>query len=202
MENVNGCTNYTVVGFDLADESIVGCRREIRSKIGRSYDRATAVCGVISNFELYLTDKSYIEELIELFDKINGCGLLRDELRYLREDRRIVVALPDLVYCDMLVLQTSELKERILNAIDANCSKIIKACEQRLASIYERSQHRLAAVESRIESAYGNLELFLNFYEFFKDRSIESSTNVIVEEMLTISTLYDVLVEVCARIPP
>ena len=61
MENVNGCTNYTVVGFDLADESIVRYRKDIRSKLGRSYDRIIAVSGVLSNFELYPTDKSYID---------------------------------------------------------------------------------------------------------------------------------------------
>lgn len=98
----------------------------------------------------------------------------------MREDRSIVAALPNLVYCDMLVLQINDIKDKVTHAIDSNRSRIIRACEHRLSNIYERSHQRLIAVETRIESAYGNLDLFLNFYEFFKDRNIESATNALV----------------------
>lgn len=150
MENVNGCTNSTVVGFDFQDTSITGYRRDIRSRIGRSYDRVTTICGVFSNFELYLADRSYVDELLELFERINGAGLVRDELNYLREDKKLVENLPNSIYCDMLVVQTTDLKERILNAIDSNRNKIIRSCENRLSKIYERSQMQLLSIESRI----------------------------------------------------
>jgi len=53
---------------------------------------------------------------------------VRDELNYLNEDRRIVSALPNSIYCDMLVVHINDLKEKILATIDYNRSKIVKAC--------------------------------------------------------------------------
>lgn len=177
-------------------------KQKIKSRIGNAYAKIHNICGYLSNFEHYLSDKSYLDEVLELFEKINGCQLVTDEIRNLFFDHKIISLVPPILYSDLLQVTTRDLKEKIITCIDSNIGRLLKACESKFNIISDKIIQRVITIEGRVDGAFGNIDVFLTFYEYFKDKSIQISTNLVAGDLLIANKLYAIMHENKAYISP
>ena len=80
-------------------------------------------------------ERSYLEDMLILFKRINGVRLMQDEMRYLQQDLVIIQNIPDVITDRIVRVNVGEIKGRIISTITANMAKIIRASEEVLQKL-------------------------------------------------------------------
>ena len=147
-----------------------------------------------SYWELYLMEKSYIEEVLALFKSINGIKLIQDEMNYLKEDLLLISSFPNIIVDKHVRINIQNIKEKIIKAIDSHKSKILKTSEDVLVKLLESGYEETVKAKKLNEiTPYNTIAEYANFVKLLDNRNVDKLIEKIAINAIVVKENWEFL---------
>ena len=154
-----------------------------------------AVCFMLNEFDFYLEDANYINDIIETWRYTKNSVMAQEERDLLQRDLNFLSCeLPNFFLFGMLHVDISEVKQLIIEKINANITLLNNAIFGYLISILKTNQSIYARNQDQLQTLpNSNVHKYIQQVSFVNSESLDNDLNVLQNNQVTLERFFQIL---------
>ncbi|EAR83015.2 hypothetical protein TTHERM_01043320 (macronuclear) [Tetrahymena thermophila SB210] len=149
---------------------------------------------VFNQFDFYLFEKDYFDELLEIFDNTSQVQFMEQERKKLLWDKDFILRrLPNVFKVGFFEIDTLEIKQIIVKKIDQNIKKAEQAITEKFCFLLNKTNEAFKEMSSILSDDPNTIEKYIDLMTFLSQKDLMKKWQIWQQNLKTINLLYNIM---------
>ncbi|KAL4454399.1 hypothetical protein ABPG73_001791 [Tetrahymena malaccensis] len=149
---------------------------------------------VFNQFDFYLFEKDYFDELLEIFNNTAQVQFMEQERKKLLWDKDFILRrLPNVFKVGFFEIDTIEIKQIIVKKIDQNIKKAEQAISEKFCFLLNKTNETFKEMSSILSDDPNTIEKYIDLMTFLSQKDLIKKWQIWQQNLKTINLLYKIM---------
>ncbi|KAL4466714.1 hypothetical protein ABPG72_009520, partial [Tetrahymena utriculariae] len=156
---------------------------------------------IFNQFDFYLFEKDYFDELLEIFNNTSQVLFMEQERKKLLWDKDFILRrLPNVFKVGFFEIDTLEIKQTIVKKIDQNIKKAELAITEKFCFLLNKTNETFKEMSSILSDDPNTIEKYIDLMTFLSQKDLMKKWQIWQQNLKTINLLYKIMEDNYIRI--